>query len=936
MSLNGDWRFRLSPRADVPADFAAVDFDDATWTLLPVPAHWQLHWHGAPAYTNVVYPFPLDPPRVPDENPTGDYRRWFRVPADWQGDRVLLRFEGVDSCARVWVNGQEVGITSGSRLPSEFDVSSAVRGDAANVLAVRVHQWSSGSYLEDQDMWWLSGIFREVSLLRQPERAVGDFFVHADYEPATGSGTLRVDCDGPARLTVPELSVDVSAGETVHLEHVEPWSAEVPRLYDAQLSTDTERLSVRLGFRRVLVSDGLLTVNGNRVLFRGVNRHEFHPDTGRTVDESIMLADVLLMKQHNVNAVRTSHYPPHPRFLDLCDEYGLYVIDECDLETHGFFDRDVQEIGGGNPVDDERWTDELVDRMRRMVERDKNHCSIIMWSLGNECGSGSGLGAMARWARGRDPSRALHYERDFTARDVDVYSLMYATHAEVEAIGRGEEPSLDDAALDKRRRAMPFMLCEYAHAMGAGPGGLAEYQRLFETYPRCQGGFVWEWIDQALTKTAGDGTRFFAYGGDFGEPLHDGNFVADGLVFPDRTPSPGLLEYKKTVEPVRLALSGDELTVRNLYEVRDLGHLRFLWTHEEEGRLVAEGELEVPHVAAGDVATVAAPRTSAAASESWLTVRAVLGADLSWAAAGHEVAWAQFPLTRPDPPPVARSAAPLAHTGHITLGPATFDARTGALTALDDLEVTAPRLDVWRAVIDNDRPFAWEPMEPLWRQIGLHRALHRVDDVQTGPDGLVVHVRVAPAGTALGLATTYNWSASEDAVHLRVDVTPEGDWPCPLPRLGVRMALPRSLQHVEWFGLGPGESYPDSRAAARVGRYRLSVEAMQTPYVYPQENGSRSEVRWAQLTDGHGEGIRVLGHPTFALTARPWTTEDLDRAAHPHEVVPGDRLWVNLDLAHNGLGSASCGPGVLPQYRLHPTETGFAVTFSRLRRTDGH
>ena len=506
LSLTGAWSFRLSPRADLDTDFVSDGFDETGWTPLTVPSHWQLEGHGQPAYTNVRYPFPVDPPRVPDENPTGDYRRVFGLPLDWPDAPIVLRFEGIDSCARVWLNGEELGVTSGSRLPSEFDVTSVVRRERDNVLAVRVHQWSSGSYLEDQDMWWLSGIFREVNLLCRPVGGIDDLFVHADYDHSTGTGTLRVDSSVAARVIVPELGLTISTDELVEVGAVLPWSAEVPTLYDATVVAADETVSLRIGFRHVAIIDGVFTVNGRRVLFQGVNRHEFDTDKGRAVNEDVMLADVLLMKQHNINAVRTSHYPPHPYFLELCDEYGLYVIDECDLETHGFL-LDSWGPVNINPAEDPRWEAEVVDRMRRMVERDKSHPSIVMWSLGNECGSGQNLSAMANWTRERDPSRPLHYERDWTARDVDVYSRMYTTHAEVELIGKHEEEPLDDPRLDARRRQMPFIICEHSHAMGNGPGGLAEYQQLFETYPRCQGGFVWEWIDHGLRTRSARGRR---------------------------------------------------------------------------------------------------------------------------------------------------------------------------------------------------------------------------------------------------------------------------------------------------------------------------------------------------------------------------------------------------------------------------------------------
>jgi beta-galactosidase len=942
LDLSGAWRFRLSPRADADLGFADPGFDDRGWERLPVPSHWQLHGHGAPAYTNVAYPFPVDPPRVPTENPTGDYRVRFRLPEGWAAERTVLRFEGVDSWFRVWCNGRELGSSSGSRLPAEFDVTGVLAAPGQdNLLAVRVHQWSAGSYLEDQDMWWLSGIFREVRLLARPAGGIDDWFVHAGYDHRTGAGTLRVDTDAAARLTVPELGVDAAAGETVHLPAVEPWSAESPRLYEGELATATERVALRTGFRTVRVAGGLLTVNGRRVLLRGVNRHEFHPDLGRAVPEEVMLADVLSMKRHNLNAVRTSHYPPHPRFLELCDQYGLYVVDECDLETHGF-----DQVGWRrNPSDDPAWREALVDRMRRMVERDKNRPSVILWSLGNESGVGRNLAAMAAWARDRDPSRPLHYEHDWTSPDVDVYSRMYPTHAEVDRIGRGEEEPLDDPALDARRRAMPLILCEYAHAMGNGPGGLWEYQELFERHPRCQGGFVWEWIDHGLRAHTPDGAELFAYGGDFGEPLHDGNFVADGLVFPDRTPSPGLHELKKVVEPVRIAPDpAGGIRVANLYDFLDLSHLAFDWRLEEEEEVeVASGPLPVPPLAPGASTTVPVPPLPPTARESWLTVRAVLATDHLWAGAGHEVAWGQVPITQPPstpeprppivgPPnregnPAGELGAAVVHThGTLAVGPGVFDPATGRLVRLGELEVEGPRLDLWRAPTDNDRGHHGEAVEPLWRAVGLHRLQHRLDEVvPTDEGGLVVRTRVAPAATDLGVVATYRWSAVPGGLRLEVSVVPEGAWPCPWPRLGLRMGVPAGLDRVVWFGRGPGEAYADTGRAARVGRFAATVEQLQTPYLRPQENGNRRDVRWATLGDGDRVALRLEGEPTFDLTVRPWTSEQLDQAEHPTDLVAGDRLWVNLDLAQQGIGSASCGPGVLPAYRLDPVPASFTV-----------
>jgi beta-galactosidase len=878
LSLNGAWAFRLSPRAGAPLDFAERDFDDAGWARLPVPSHWQLHGYGAPVYTNVRYPFPVDPPFVPDENPTGDYRCRFVVPASWS--EAVLRFEGVDSCARVWMNGSYLGTFRGSRLPAEFDAGWLLRPGQENVLAVRVHQWSSGSYLEDQAMWWLSGIFRDVSLIARPPGAIDDVFVRADYDHVTGGGALRVDAGSDVHVVVPELGIDAEAGETVVVPRIEPWSAERPRLYDAVMASAGERAVLRIGFRRVTITDGLLLVNGHRVLLRGVNRHEFDPDTGRAVSEPSMRRDIELMKAHNVNAVRTSHYPPHPRFLDLCDDLGLYVIDECDVETHGF-----QEVGWRrNPADEPVWEEALVDRMRRMVERDKNHASVIMWSLGNESGSGRGLAAMADWARARDPARPIHYEGDPAVSDV--YSRLYASHAEIDAIGRDDD--------------RPFVLCAYAHAMGNGPGGLAEYNELFERHPRCQGGFVWEWIDHGLRHPDG----YFAYGGDFGEPLHDGHLVAAGLLFPDRTPSPGLVELKKVYEPVRIVGASGALRVENRFLFRDLSHLRFEWTLEEEGVAVASGELRVGPLPAGAVAELERPALPAVTREAWLTVRAVLAADEPWAPAGHEVAWGQLPISPAPSATASPRSFPVAGRETIELAPAVFDAATGIPSRLGELPLRGPRLDLWRAPTDNDEGHHGpEQLAHVWRAHGLDRLRHRTLSVRLERDTLVVRTRVAPAASDLGLAATYRWTAEGGALVLALEVAPDRRWKFPLPRLGVRLAIPAGPDRVEWFGRGPGEAYPDSRLAARVGRFEASVAELQTPYAMPQENGNRTEVRWARIG-----ALRIEGRPWFELTVRPWTSEALAAARHTTDLVADpDWLWINADLALHGLGSARAG-----------------------------
>ncbi|MFI5471626.1 glycoside hydrolase family 2 TIM barrel-domain containing protein [Streptomyces cacaoi] len=920
LSLNGSWRLRVSATADAEDDsFAEDGYDAGGWAEVAVPGHWVLQRDGAfgsPVYTNHLYPFPVDPPRVPTENPTGDHLKVFDLPGGWPDvseGGFVLRFDGVESCARVWLNGRDIGEFKGSRVPHEFAVGHLLR-PKGNVLAVRVHQWSAGSYLEDQDQWWLPGIFRDVTLLHRPAGSVLDFFVHASYDHVTGEGTLRVDSDVDGRVSVPALDIDVETGEAVTVP-VQPWTAETPALYDGELVTEGERVPLRIGFRTVELADGLIKVNGRPILFKGVNRHEWHPETGRALDLETMRADVLLMKRHNINAVRTSHYPPHPAFLDLCDEYGLWVIDECDLETHGFVEQDWRD----NPVDDDRWTPALLDRAARMVERDKNHPSVVIWSLGNEAGTGRGLTAMAEWIRDRDDSRLVHYEGDIDCRDTDVYSRMYAFHDEVERIGKG----LDGGT--HKRRQLPFILCEYAHAMGNGPGGLADYQRIFEAHERLQGAFVWEWIDHGIKHPE----LGYAYGGDFGEELHDGNFVCDGLVFPDRKPSPGLVEYKKVIEPVRIEGDGTGGTVRvtNAYDFSDLSHLTFEFSHQVDGLPTGARELKVGPLAPGESTEIKLPAgpDGQGAEVQW-TVRALLAEDTPWAPEGHTVAWGQETVAPRAPVTVTASEGPVAGERLITLGPGVFDARTGEPRTIGGVDVTGLRLDVWRAPTDNDDGASWQDdtrYGVLWRSYGLHRMRHRLDGVESGDDALTVRTRVAPAAREAGLRTVYRWTSDGTRLKLTVSVRPDGDWTVPLPRIGIRFGLASSAGHAQWFGGGPGEAYPDTGAAAMLGQWDGSIEEMQTPYLRPQENGARADVRWAELG-----GLRIEGDPEFWFSARRWTTEQLDAARHLTDLTPGDTVWVNLDHGQHGIGSQSCGPGPLPRYFLNAEPVEFSFVFS--------
>ncbi|MFB9476580.1 glycoside hydrolase family 2 TIM barrel-domain containing protein [Nonomuraea salmonea] len=959
-SLNGQWRFLLSgTAAGTGPGLPDPALDDSGWERIRVPSHWVLEGHDRPLYTNTAYPFPIDPPYLPDDNPTGDYRLRFDLPADWPAARDVLRFQGVDSCGTVWLNGELLGHSKGSRLPFEFDVTGRLR-ERGNVLAVRVHRWSSGSYLEDQDMWWLPGIFRDVELLSRPEGGIDDFTVHASYHD--GTGTLLVTADAPGLVELPALGLAIPTGEQVTVPGVRPWSAEDPCLHRGTLTAAGETIDLAVGFRTVEIAGGRLLVNGRPILMRGVNRHEHDPDRGRSLDRATMIRDIELMKRHNLNAVRTSHYPPHPEFLRLCDEYGLWVVDECDIETHGF----IYAGWEGNPPAEPMWRDALLDRARRMVERDKNHPSVIIWSLGNESGGGATFGDIEEWIRERDPTRPLHYERDPSYRHSDFYSLMYPAQDTLERIGQrkedtpaGVEPGSPD---DVRRRELPFLLCEYAHAMGNGPGSLVDYQRILESYERFCGAFVWEWIDHGLAGRDALGRRYYRHGGDIDASPNGERFCLDGLLFPDRTPSPGLLELRKAVEPVAMEVSGGELVITSKYDFTALDQLTFRWFVEADGMRGASGTLSVPHCPARSSVRVPLPSAEAGGDgETWLTVEAVLAEETRWAPAGHVIAFTQTHLgttARGRPPstpsPALSSPAPDAEpaptpqpavggrVGEVRLGTAVFDGRTGRLARLGDVELDGPVLDVWRAPIENDHGLGGANAPAAdWEAVGVDRFLHRTAALDR-PDErtLVVRVRSGPATRTLGFRTTYTYRLLDDGtLHLRIDADPVGDWDDTAyghltvtpPRMGTRFALPGGYTDVTWFGLGPGESYADSRAAARVGRFRSSIDALQTPYVVPQENGNHVETRWLEVSGDGLPTLRVDGEPHVDFTARRWTSEALRAARHPHDLTDSGRVWLNLDHGQQGVGSASCGPALPERYRLKVRPRTWSMTLTPVR-----
>jgi beta-galactosidase len=958
IGLDGTWRFRLSPTAaGTGPEFTGADFDDSGWDPMRVPSHWVLEEFTplaggerrrmlgtaeGPLYTNTAYPIPLDAPHVSEANPTGDYRLVFEAPEGF--GPAVLRFQGVDSCAKVWLNGEELGWSTGSRLPFEFDAP--VRA-GRNVLAVRVHRWSAGTYLEDQDMWWLPGIFREVELLARPHGAIDDHFVHADYDPATGLGTLRVEASTDAVVEIPELGVSMPAGETAVVP-VEPWSAESPRLYRGTLRSAGETIELAVGFRRVAIVDGVFTVNGRAVTFRGVNRHEHDPHRGRALDSETMREDIVMMKRANIDAVRTSHYPPHPEFLRLCDELGMWVVLENDLETHGF----IYEGWEHNPPALPEWREALLDRLRRSVERDKNHPSIVIWSLANESMTGEAFGEMRRWLDARDPSRPVLYERDPSYQDSDFYSLMYPSLELLDLIGRRREPrggrlsmhgmvfgeEREDAEapvdpVDERRRGLPFLLVEYAHAMGNGPGSLSDYWRIMRDYDRICGGFVWEWIDHGFAAETEDGVPYVLHGEDVDYEPNGGRYSLHGLIFSDRTPTPGLAELAKAYAPLRIEVGADAVVVRNDRHCASTSDLRFSWTREDGAAPLDGGDLEVPPIAAGEAASIPfAPGTGL------VTVRAALAADTAWAPAGHVVAWGQRVPEAPAVPVLPEPAAGATVTAaEVRLGDAVFDGVTGRLRSLGGIDVDGPWLDLHRAPTENDRGQGdSNNIARVWQQTGMDRMEHRTDAVRSGDGWFEASGRTAPSTHPHGVVWTMLWRQDGDGLDLTVTADFDGPWEDTpymhrdiwVPRLGLLWALPGGYADAEWQGRGPGESYVDSFEASPLGRYRSRIDELQVHYPVPQENGNHVDTSLLLLTGPGLPVLRVDGRGEFDFTVRRWTSKDLQAASRPYELADSGRVWLNTDHRQLGLGSASVGPATPERYRVPRERTTWRVRVS--------
>lgn len=986
-SLNGAWKYHHSPSPkDRPANFFAGGFDAGAWKAIDVPSNVEVQGYGMPIYVNAGYPFAYDrrnprPPR--DNNPVSSYRRAFSVPAGWNGRRVLLHFDGVDSAFYVWVNGEKVGYSEDSRTPAEFDITSRVK-PGANTLAVEVYRFSDGSFLEDQDMWRLSGIFRDVYLWSPAAGHVRDFEIKTDLDAAYRDATFTVKAmvansgaapgalsllvelsdpagravaSGTARVRAPargDTTVDVSFPVTAPLK----WSAEAPNLYRALLTLKdasgrvVEVIPAHAGFRKVEIAKGRILVNGQPVLFKGVNRHEHDPVTGHYVSRASMIRDIELMKQYNVNAVRTSHYPNAPDWYDLAERYGLYVIDEANIECHGF---------GTNPqnrlTNSPEWTAAYVDRVERMIERDKNHPSVVIWSLGNECGDGANFTAAYQWIKKRDTSRPVHYEgaANRGGPNSDINSFMYPAPATVRQ--RAEA-----------RPDIPLLLCEYTHAMGNSNGGLKEYWDIFYSGTNAQGAFVWDWVDQGIRqpvpaqyRSSGRST-FLAYGGWWEDRYairNDNNFNQNGLISADRLPHPGLRAIKyvyRYIHADAVDLASGRIRVKNWHDfinAKDIAE--GVWeVVSDEGKAVASGKLPELDLAPQEEkeftlalpATLPGPESYPRNAAYWLNVRFLLRADTRWAKKGHELGWEQWPLSikllaagpfghmsageRPDAPLVMRDGGNVIRFS----GPdfaLVFDRVQGTIGSYSYKGVRlldrGPIPDFWRAMTDNDIG-AWKSMmnkarqDPatdvtIWRHAGDGWRVKEVTARRVNDLRAEVIVRADLPAVGATYAVTYSVNG-DGAVVVEGGYTPGTNTLPMMPRAGMELVVSPGLEHLKWLGRGPAETYID-RQFEPIGVYSSTVHDQWVDYSRPQENGNKTDVAWMMLTNDQGIGLRIQGVPLLSAAASHVTKDDIELAAYSFQLPRRPEIYVNVDWKQMGVGginSWSANAWPMEAYRI--------------------
>lgn len=965
LSLDGPWRFAYSKTPETrPADFYRDDYDVASWKTIPVPSMMQAHGYGQPLFNNIDYPMGMKQPFIPHEmNEVGSYRREFSMPVVWTGKDVFLHIGAAGAAYYVWVNGQKVGYSEDSKLPSEFNVTSFLRPGANNV-SLEIYRWADGSYLEDQDFWRVSGIERSVYLYAAPKTRLRDFEVKAGLDASMRNGMLNIDLDvagAPQAVRVKASVLDgqrtvltsETSGSTARLAitgsilGVKAWSAEAPNLYtlvlelfgaDGKLLQATSR---RIGFRTVAVVDGEVQVNGKRVMIRGVNRHEHDPYTFRVMSEASMRRDMTLMKQANINAIRTSHYPNDPRWYDMADEYGFYVMAEANIESHEYMqagDRQGQDPAKHHLGFKPEWREAHMDRVRRMVERDKNHPSIIFWSLGNEAGRGPTFEDMGKWVKGRDPSRLVNYLGHGTLSDhqpntyTDIYAPMYDSVDKV--IDYANRPEFK----------LPMIQCEYAHAMGNSVGNLEEYWQAFRSHKKLQGGFIWDWVDQSTILKDAMGRPYWASGIDYGpNPRNDNSIVADGLIQPDRTPNPHLAEVAKVYAPVAFeAVDADKgrFILLNRHDHIDLAGLTFDWSLAENGVVIGRGAVTAPRVAAGDRAplNIALPRMARKpGAEYFITIKARAKAgSIPLVAAGHIVGWDQFALTSPATLP----ERPI--SGSVTLNdaPASLQLSAGGSRLEIDRATGLVRYakggsmllhggapNFWRAPTDNDVGTGLPRSHAVWKTASENR---KVLSVTTRPDRQSVVVTYDVGDGAAQFDVVYRMRG-DGVVAVEGTFTPlKSNLPDPL-RIGLAFSMAEGMRDLTWYGRGPHESYADRKTSAAIGLYSGRLADQAHDYVKAQETGAKTDVRWLTVRPAAGSGVTIKGEQPLSVNALAFPYADLMRGLRSSEVTPHGEGALMIDALQTGVGGSTGWDPVgrpLPKYRvpLKPLTYGFQLS----------
>ena len=959
--LNGTWKFQyFTSIYNIKDSFFEKNYDTENFDEIQVPSVWQMAGYDTHQYTNIRYPFPFDPPYVPQDIPCGAYVRNFEYSRDEKASKAFLNFEGVDSCFYVWINGSYIGYSQVSHMTSEFDVTDVLQ-DGTNTVAVLVMKWCDGSYLEDQDKFRMSGIFRDVYILKRPKQAISDYHIKTRIEDMLAKVEIEMKFYSPLNV---KISIEDRNGAVVALGSIaeegtavleiaspELWNTENPYLYKLILETENEVIVDHIALRKIEIKDQVIYLNGQKIKFRGVNRHDSDPVTGFTINPEQITTDLTLMKQHNFNAIRSSHYPNAPFFYEMCDKYGFMVIDEADIEAHGPFmiyrkeDTDYNRFKRWNEkiADDPVWEEAIVDRVKLMVERDKNRFCIVMWSMGNESAYGCNFEKALEWTKNFDPDRITQYEsaryrnydETYDYSNLDVYSRMYPALSEIQEY------------LDKDG-SKPFLLVEYCHSMGNGPGDFEDYFQMIQDNDKMCGGFVWEWCDHAIAHgTAENGKTIYAYGGDHGEEIHDGNFCMDGLVYPDRTVHTGLLEYKNVYRPARVISynkESGELVLHNYMDFDDLkDYVKISYELTQDGLVISKGILPefsvAPHGEGKTNLKINVPENG----KCYLKLIYHLKKELPLLDEDHILGFDEIEVSKEDtkcklaekwiPKTVVDSELQVNENDtqiHIKGREFayTIDKRTALFTEMKfagrEYLNHPMELNIWRAPTDNDMYIKSE-----WKKAHYDKAYTRAytTEVVQGKHGVKItsHASVVAETVQKILDVTITWKIeAAGKIDADIAVTKDDEFP-DLPRFGVRMFLDKKLSAVRYFGMGPQESYCDKHQAASHGLYRADVGDLHEDYIRPQENGSHYDCEYVELNNSR-YGIVASAEKAFSFNASYYTQEELEKKTHNYELIESDSVVFCVDYALNGIGSNSCGPVVLDQYRFDDVLFRFQFT----------